>query len=254
MNRLLIRILTTLLCLLFGALSTLGVAWACAVYRPTNLTNGHLDQRAIGAEEDNRFENTYTQRAFGHTRRNMIHGRIFVDPERRSVRHLPEPPGAQHPTRELIREEIRVGWPFRSFWCSYEDRVHLDSPNRFGMTLTGTNMTLIGGIEMDATPAAGFQYLRPLPYLPIWPGLVGNIALHSATWGSLLLLLIGSRRLARYWRGRCISCGYDLRGNDAAGCPECGWNRPREESERPDRLPDPVPDRVPRQVPDRVPD
>ncbi|MDY7110541.1 MAG: hypothetical protein SYC29_18065 [Planctomycetota bacterium] len=27
-------------------------------------------------------------------------------------------------------------------------------------------------------------------------------------------------------RGLCPSCGYDLRGDFAAGCPECGWNRP----------------------------
>ena len=26
-------------------------------------------------------------------------------------------------------------------------------------------------------------------------------------------------------QGRCFACGYDLRGDYAGGCPECGWNR-----------------------------
>ena len=25
--------------------------------------------------------------------------------------------------------------------------------------------------------------------------------------------------------GRCVKCGYDLRGDMEQGCPECGWNR-----------------------------
>jgi hypothetical protein len=36
-------------------------------------------------------------------------------------------------------------------------------------------------------------------------------------------LVSGRKEKAR--RGRCLTCGYDLRGDFAAGCPECGWNR-----------------------------
>jgi hypothetical protein len=30
---------------------------------------------------------------------------------------------------------------------------------------------------------------------------------------------------SRQQRGQCPTCGYDLKGEHAAGCPECGWNR-----------------------------
>jgi len=34
-----------------------------------------------------------------------------------------------------------------------------------------------------------------------------------------------AKRFIRARRGRCPRCGYELRGNMNAGCPECGWNR-----------------------------
>lgn len=33
------------------------------------------------------------------------------------------------------------------------------------------------------------------------------------------------RRRFREHRGQCVNCGYDLRGQTAPGCPECGWRR-----------------------------
>ncbi len=44
----------------------------------------------------------------------------------------------------------------------------------------------------------------------------------------LWLLVFGpftARRFIRRKRGRCINCGYDLRGDFSAGCSECGWRR-----------------------------
>jgi hypothetical protein len=35
----------------------------------------------------------------------------------------------------------------------------------------------------------------------------------------------GWRRWHRRRRGACLNCGYDLRGDFANGCPECGWRR-----------------------------
>ena len=35
----------------------------------------------------------------------------------------------------------------------------------------------------------------------------------------------GWKRWRRRRRGACLQCGYDLRGELDAGCPECGWRR-----------------------------
>ena len=64
---------------------------------------------------------------------------------------------------------------------------------------------------------------------PIWLGLFVNSALYGSVLLALYLATAGIRRAfkesARLRRGCCIACGYDLRYDFVAGCPECGWNR-----------------------------
>ncbi len=58
-----------------------------------------------------------------------------------------------------------------------------------------------------------------------WP-LVSGAAL--ALGPSVLIATIAVplvRQRLRAKRGRCLACGYDLRGNLEHGCPECGWRR-----------------------------
>ena len=61
---------------------------------------------------------------------------------------------------------------------------------------------------------------------PLWSGLITN----TLVWATVLwVLTLGPfelRRAVRLGGGRCLSCGYALRGGYAAGCPECGWQRP----------------------------
>lgn len=75
-------------------------------------------------------------------------------------------------------------------------------------------------------PAADVPAMKVLPLRPLWPGLVGNVLVWSLLW-SIPWLAVVIRRVARRRRGRCVACGYDLRGRDdlgaeAARCPECG--------------------------------
>ena len=58
----------------------------------------------------------------------------------------------------------------------------------------------------------------------MWPGFAINTVFYAA----ILWLPFAPFQLRRYLRrkrGLCIKCGYDLRGDFAAGCPECGWGR-----------------------------
>ncbi len=64
-----------------------------------------------------------------------------------------------------------------------------------------------------------------LPLRPILKGFVADSLFYGAI---AYAVLFGCRDVLRGWRkhcGRCRNCGYDLRGNLVAGCPECGWRR-----------------------------
>jgi hypothetical protein len=74
---------------------------------------------------------------------------------------------------------------------------------------------------------------------PIWPGFVIDTLFYAAIWGGVWFGFVGGKRFIRTKRGRCPRCGYDLRGGvrveppaTSPGCPERGWNRAQEETER----------------------
>jgi len=52
-----------------------------------------------------------------------------------------------------------------------------------------------------------------------------GIILPLAMIATTAFLALGARHARRLRLGQCVHCGYNLRHNFAAGCPECGWNR-----------------------------
>ncbi len=114
--------------------------------------------------------------------------------------------------------EVRIGWPGRSF-------VGRHSVNPVQMPTTYE-----GAIRL---PDSLIQLTRgksrfDLPIKPIWSGFAINTIFYGAILWLLSLGPSATRRLIRRKRGRCINCGYDLRGASwgASGgggvCPECG--------------------------------
>ena len=78
----------------------------------------------------------------------------------------------------------------------------------------------------QSNPSTGPVWVRTLPLSPIWPGFAVNTAFYAAPlWLLFAVMPRAVRRHLRRRRGRCLKCGYDLRGDLAGGCPECGWNR-----------------------------
>ena len=79
-----------------------------------------------------------------------------------------------------------------------------------------------------ATPAANHVPI-PIPFRPIWIGIVGDSHFLSVNWFGARTLLTLPRRffreVARVRSGACIQCGYDLGYDFIHGCPECGWRR-----------------------------
>jgi hypothetical protein len=108
------------------------------------------------------------------------------------------------------------GWPARAL-CGTEFR-HLNyagDGKYLGHTETLSGfLTTRNGILGDAHGA--------LPVRPYWFG----FAVDTLAYGALALAMIAApgmvRRRVRSWRGRCVACGYDLKGAGSGVCPECG--------------------------------
>ena len=119
------------------------------------------------------------------------------------------------------------GWPMLSLAC----RIHTmsDTADCYAVNVEGG--IGIANIRDPATitPARGvlprepdFYYAIVLPCRPIWSGVIINTLIYAAVLWLLLRGLPAVRRAARAFNGRCIHCGYDLRGCGGAVCPECG--------------------------------
>ncbi|MEQ8316733.1 MAG: zinc ribbon domain-containing protein [Phycisphaerales bacterium] len=111
---------------------------------------------------------------------------------------------------------LETGWPLRAA----HGRLHV---------------TILPAAPAASPPGAsastpGLWMFRALgrdwsvPYLPLWPGLLGN----TLFYGVLVLTpfsLVRWRRLRRRARrGLCPACGYEL-GDGVEACPECGLAR-----------------------------
>ena len=129
--------------------------------------------------------------------------------------------------------DVRAGWPARCLrglhWQNPPDAARVQG-GFWGEPMrerVGNDTWLY--VDACALPRRlgplRFRPQRTLPLRPLWRGL----ALDVAAWAGLLwLVTLGPfeiRRIARRAQGQCVQCGYDLRGEDAAGCPECGWSR-----------------------------
>lgn len=132
----------------------------------------------------------------------------MIDPDRHPPQPDTRPAFLRHPP-PIEYTEVRCassGWP----WHAGYSRDVRDPLSGFGTRHTaGEARFTIGGRD----------YM--LPYLPHWPGLLGNTAFFAA----LVFLPWAGVRLARSVhhrrRGGCARCGYPL-DDGMERCPECG--------------------------------
>lgn len=115
----------------------------------------------------------------------------------------------------------RAGWPLPALASEMRAR------SRF---LAGMSMDEIAwGIALPARtrPTLELQRLAALPLRPVWPGFAADTAVFAAAWLALLTAPPAVRAWNRRRAGRCVACGYDLRGGDGRACPECGGSPER---------------------------
>ncbi|MGI9013814.1 MAG: hypothetical protein ACR2GY_06140 [Phycisphaerales bacterium] len=114
-------------------------------------------------------------------------------------------------------EAIGCGWPF----------IALAATKSFDLaTFNPTEEPWKGGWVIERGSVLNPFSSRIIPYSPYWPGVLGN----TAIWGAVIFILAVAgrvtRSISRTRGGRCVACGYDLRGNPHGNaCPECGTIR-----------------------------
>ncbi|MEO1278512.1 MAG: hypothetical protein AAFV77_06125 [Planctomycetota bacterium] len=108
----------------------------------------------------------------------------------------------------------RTGWPFdAAYGCikqatQQEPTMYLPSPQ----SVEGLWDASVGGRRVM------------VPYLPYWPGLLGNTLFYALVVLALLGLLRRYKLRRRARRGLCLACAYEL-GEGVEACPECGLAR-----------------------------
>ena len=110
-----------------------------------------------------------------------------------------------------VWEDAR-GWPMRSLvWHLVRQTPDALEAHLWAFDLGGTQ----GPVGLP----------RALPLRPILIGFVVNSLLYATCLWLMISVPLDVRHMIRRKRGRCIKCGYDLRGASGGGCegcPECG--------------------------------
>jgi hypothetical protein len=110
---------------------------------------------------------------------------------------------------------IGAGFPFRAFRAT--ERL------AFTPAASGLEYTCSDGWKLGELPRGIRQRTLVVPFAPIWPGLIANVAVWSVTVAFTSLCLASLRSAARRRRSLCATCAYSRKGlATSAACPECG--------------------------------
>ena len=208
--------------LLLGAVVNVAVAWSCSIFVDVH----SVDRQCVGDVFGWGFD---VWRTAGATR---IHCNEFVMCAVGAGYDAPPPVPDSVPWwgptdfgqfRRNGRyigppmEDAR-GWPLLSMWCEYE---YVWPPGAWRTNIEHGAMS----VPMTRAGRGRRPITMGLPLRPIWHGFLANSAFYAVLLYSLTGAPFTVRQSRRRRRGRCLSCGYDLRGRPSQGCPECGWRR-----------------------------
>src|SRR5690606_6816679 len=202
------RLIRLTLCLLLGAVTTVGVAWG------DKWVYDHNSRRNPDATRSFRPDVINLPSYFGFIE---VRSRGYVRTASIAMFPRSDEEIAESPRREDKEVPGIPGWIVV---------VSRDDPSSFTRTLgAGRPMVALTGVNEESPDARGWLRIgeRRLPIRPYLPGFIVNtLGCAAPLW--LLLNAAGFvRRWSRRRRNRCVACGYDLRGlGEKATCPECG--------------------------------
>lgn len=224
------------LAIVLGVLTTVAVAWVCALYAPrgASITTGFSTWLPDPSTGRTIFGSSMRSAGcrmfvgnFQMTDAARTHMRsIFKGDEHTPPLDVPMPPiQPLDPALACAKGEslmyIRAGWPL---------------PALRGRLLLPAGITTTNGISCSRGTLHITHPLSPawpgvhgairgdiLPLIPALPGFLTDTALFTAAWAALLIGLPALRRRSRTRRRRCLACNYDMQGHpNSAPCPECG--------------------------------
>ncbi len=209
------------LVVLLGVVTSVAVAWS-AVWRFGWIArNGPLNTLTLseryGASSGVRawrfaqvstWGFTYVYRYPSMSRGSAV---VATSPYWSAVRHAPR-------AKDVPYTEWTAGVPFRCM-------IGHAGPVRASLLGERDGLIAVGESNLRVRSMSLSRFPLMLPYLPIWPGLLANTAICGGAWWALLFGPGVLKRWHRRRTGRCVTCGYDLRGLSGRSegvCPECG--------------------------------
>jgi len=219
-----------LICLLLGAITTVAVSWGCAVWAPNRLGSTGILSISDTPTRKRSVRDHWAAPVPTDWASHSVHWWLFEDAWQTHVLALDLP---NHQNEPIKHQEVSLfGVPARSFyWSSIRLRSFRSAAEDLKV-IEFSNSGLKEGLLLSQLPLLdrNADSFRRIPLHPIWPGLLFDTLFYAAIWFGVFIGFTGARRFIRAKRGRCPRCGYDLRGQLAQGCPECGWNRPADDA------------------------
>lgn len=206
MNR---RLYKLVLFLFLGAIVNVAVAWGCVMWSPFRTSTLLDNEVSVLVLKSHGLDSYAPYKLFSNSsvgfgiRRIVVYGWNMAS--------------MSSPLDELVIMFYDSGFPMLCMTGRYEISLTSDEVNYF--TLIDPSSNLSKGS------------LRPrwlIPLRPVWPGFIVNTVIYAVLLWLLTLAPFTARRMIRHKQGRCIKCGYDLRGTEHDVCPECGWERESE--------------------------
>jgi len=212
------RLPTIVICLLFGVVVNVSVAWACVYWV------------AFGPMEARQYERNHygpwtilSWAGFGSRRIVSVRPPSALYDSILAEGWLPTPPAwsgirpewkrASGSSKLMEAAEAR-GWPNLALSVSFEEGLR---PRQFQTRLA------LGGVEIRPPTHPRNPYDasgRTLPLRPVWGGFIANTLLYAAAAWLLSRLPAARRRRIHRARGLCPNCGYPP--GASAICTECG--------------------------------
>jgi hypothetical protein len=251
-----LSVTNTILCVLLGAVSTVAVAWGCAVASPFGRVGPAHTMDTF--EDEGLVWRVSRKSSFGSSRflisafRDVGPCIPFAPPRSSDWTRLVEPlpqkplyPHAEyqdvlrglHPAVEFLQPPSAVrarsvaqcetqitGWPIHAMAVSAELTFAIQRPRTPGLPAQIIFKTVPQGsasgwlVRGNALPDGCLL----LPLRPLWPGFALSALGHALIWWAAFTSVVALHRTSRLRRGLCSRCGYDLRHAVHDACPECG--------------------------------